>query len=77
MIEMEFLGEVVVLNGFSAHADQAGLIRFAERVRAHSKLRKLLLVHGEPAAQRVLAAELGDRGFPSVSAPAMGERVQL
>jgi metallo-beta-lactamase family protein len=69
--------EVVVLNGFSAHADQKGLLDFAEAVRARGPLRRILLVHGEPRAQGALTRELEARGFPSVYAPAPGERVRL
>jgi metallo-beta-lactamase family protein len=69
--------EVVVLNGFSAHADQQGLLAFAEAVRNRGPLRQLILVHGEPAAQDALTAELGARGFPSVVSPEPGARLRL
>ncbi|MGE5181556.1 MAG: MBL fold metallo-hydrolase RNA specificity domain-containing protein [Acidobacteriota bacterium] len=69
--------EVVVLDGFSAHADQQGLVDFAERVRANGELRQVMLVHGEPPAQRVLAELLARRGFASVRAPEPGERIRL
>lgn len=76
-VERERRAEVVVLNGFSAHADQADLLDFAERARRHGKLRHVALVHGEPSAQEVLADELRDRGFPSVHIPDQGERLQF
>ena len=69
--------EVVVLDGFSAHADQKGLLDFAEAVRDRGPLRRVLLVHGEPRAQEVLTRALEARGFPSAHAPAPGERVRL
>lgn len=69
--------EVLVLDGFSAHADQAGLVQFAEAVRQKGKLRQVILVHGEPAAQGVLADLLSKRGFPSVHAPKPGDRIRL
>jgi metallo-beta-lactamase family protein len=69
--------EVVVLNGFSAHADQQGLLDFAESVRRQGPLRRVILVHGEPRAQEVLARELGARGFPTVDVPAPGESLHL
>jgi metallo-beta-lactamase family protein len=50
--------EVVVFNGFSAHADQAGLVRFARDVAAHGPLRRIILVHGDPPAQAALKARL-------------------
>jgi metallo-beta-lactamase family protein len=69
--------EIVVLNGFSAHADQQGLLDFAEGVRSRGPLRRILLVHGEPPAQEALTRALTKRGFPSVYAPAPGERLRL
>ena len=71
------LAEVVVLNGFSAHADQNDLLEFAEAVREQGKLRQVVLVHGEPPAQDALAARLAERGFPTVTAPNPGERIRL
>jgi metallo-beta-lactamase family protein len=69
--------DVVVLNGFSAHADQRELLAFAEETRRQGPLRQVRLVHGEPAAQDALAAELVRRGFPDVAAPAPGEVLRL
>jgi metallo-beta-lactamase family protein len=71
--------EVVVFDGFSAHADQAGLIEFAEAVRQRQRagaLRGVFLVHGEPPAQAALAAQLISRGFPCIT-PTPGDRVEL
>jgi metallo-beta-lactamase family protein len=71
------LAEVIVLNGFSAHADQNDLLEFAEAVRDQGKLRQVVLVHGEPPAQDVLAGKLAERGFPTVTAPSPGEKLRL
>lgn len=71
----ELHAEVVVFDGFSAHADQAGLVEFADAVRRRGALRRIFLVHGEPKAQAALAAQLATRGFPEVWAPALGDRV--
>jgi metallo-beta-lactamase family protein len=71
------LAEVVVLNGFSAHADQQGLIDFAESVRRLGPLRRVILVHGEPRAQAALTTQLFARGFPTVDAPAPGTTLRL
>jgi len=71
------LAEVVVLNGFSAHADQNDLVEFAEAVREQGKLHQVVLVHGEPPAQAALTAKLAERGFPTVTAPAPGEKLRL
>jgi metallo-beta-lactamase family protein len=69
--------EVVVLDGFSAHADQAGLLEFAEAVRRRGALRQVILVHGEPPAQRALERLLAQRGFPAVHVPLPGDRLRL
>jgi metallo-beta-lactamase family protein len=66
--------EVVVLNGFSAHADHDELVSFVERVRAQGPLRTVVLVHGEDAARRALAEDLGRRGFPDVRMPGRPHR---
>jgi metallo-beta-lactamase family protein len=73
----ELHAEVVVLDGFSAHADQPELVSFAEAVRAAGSLRRVLLVHGEPPAQAALAAVLAQHGFSDLSTPAPGDRVAL
>lgn len=62
---------VHTINGFSAHADQAELLRWHARVGAAERT---LLVHGEPGAMSALAALLP--GVP-VTMPAPGERLTL
>jgi metallo-beta-lactamase family protein len=69
--------EVVVLDGFSAHADQAGLLAFAEGVRDRGPLRRVVLVHGEPPAQDALSHCLASRGFPTVDVPGPGQKIRL
>jgi metallo-beta-lactamase family protein len=69
--------EVVVMDGFSAHADRDGLVAFAEDVRAKGPLRRVVLVHGEPRAQSALEDELTARGFPTIESPAAAARLRL
>jgi metallo-beta-lactamase family protein len=76
-VERDLEAEVVVLNGFSAHADQHDLVRFAEAVRARGPLRQVALVHGEPKAQDALRAILTERGFPSVHVPVTGDTMAV
>ncbi|HDS1818557.1 TPA: MBL fold metallo-hydrolase [Pseudomonas putida] len=58
--------KVMTVAGFSAHADQAELVRFALEGRAAAG--RVLLVHGEPKAKRALALALehsaSARGIP-------------
>jgi metallo-beta-lactamase family protein len=67
--------EVVVLDGFSAHADQAGLAEFAGAVRSGGDLQRIVLVHGEPDAQEALTRVITEKGFPAIVSPAEGERI--
>lgn len=76
-VERERRAEIVSLDGFSAHADQTGLLSFAEELREKGPLRQVALVHGEPPAQAVLKAKLEERGFPSVIIPAAGDRLRV
>jgi metallo-beta-lactamase family protein len=76
-VERERLAEVVVLNGFSAHADQAGLSSWIGDVRELGTLGPVALVHGEPPAQRVLRAKLEGEGLTDVRIPERGDRMYL
>ncbi len=73
-VERERRAEVVVLDGFSAHADQLGLLEFAEQLRAQGRLSKVFLVHGERNAQDTLRNLLIEHHFPDVCVPERGEQ---
>ncbi|WP_437994408.1 MBL fold metallo-hydrolase RNA specificity domain-containing protein [Sorangium sp. So ce145] len=76
-VERDRRAEVVVLNGFSAHADQGDLLRYADRCRERGPLGKIALVHGEPRAQEVLARMLRARGHGEVVIPAPGDLLEI
>ncbi|AKU95383.1 Metallo-beta-lactamase family protein, RNA-specific [Labilithrix luteola] len=76
-VERDLRAEVAVLDGFSAHADQRDLLDFAEAVRRKGSLQHVVLVHGEPSAQKSLRAELEARHFPTVSCPAPREVIRF
>lgn len=76
-VERDVHAEVVVLNGFSAHADQRELVDFARAAREKGPLRQVALVHGEPVAQAALRELLAAEGFPSVSVPRRGESLRF
>jgi metallo-beta-lactamase family protein len=77
-VERERRCEVVVLNGFSAHADQRDLVAFAAGCRTRGgKMDQVVLVHGDPQPQRVLAGKLGDAGFDRVAIPSQGDVVEV
>ena len=76
-VERERHAEVVVLNGFSAHAGQDDLLEYAEAVREAGPLRQIALVHGEDQPRNTLKGLLEERGFPSVHTPARGDRLDV
>ncbi len=76
-VERERHAEVVVLNGFSAHAGQDDLVAYAEAVRAAGPLRQIALVHGEDPGRETLKSLLEERGFPTVHTPARGDRIDI
>lgn len=65
--EVALNAKVAVINGYSAHADRMELQRWVDTVRESSpQLQDVFLVHGEPAAQDALSAQLGARGYRAV-----------
>jgi metallo-beta-lactamase family protein len=67
--------EVVVLNGFSSHADQTELLEDLAPLAADTRL--VRLVHGEPAEAEALSTALTGAGFRDVAVPAPGDTVAL
>jgi metallo-beta-lactamase family protein len=76
-VERDRRCEVVVLNGFSAHADQKDLLAYAGRCRERGGVAQIALVHGEPEPQRVLKEKLGAAGFAKIAIPAAGDKLAV
>jgi len=53
--------KIHTLTGYSAHADQNGLVEWVESME--KKPKEIKLVHGEPQAQKALAGLLEQRGY--------------
>lgn len=68
--------EVVVLNYFSAHADEPGLLDFIGQ-QDRDRLRRLFLVHGDLERAQKLEAALSAEGYDDVAIPERGESVEL
>ncbi|MCA9625677.1 MAG: MBL fold metallo-hydrolase, partial [Myxococcales bacterium] len=76
-VERERRAEVVVLNGFSAHADQKDLLHFATEVKRRGRLSKIVLVHGDPGPQETLAGLMQEQGLHRPDIPAPGDVIKL
>ena len=67
--------EVVHLDGFSGHADKADFIAYLSPLVG--KVKKVRLIHGEREQAEALGTTLRELGFPDVSVPAPGDRVEV
>jgi metallo-beta-lactamase family protein len=76
-VERDRRAEVVVLNGFSAHADQKDLLGYAAKTAEKGELSHVVLVHGDPQPQRILGELLSARKLGPIAAPAPGDRLDL
>jgi metallo-beta-lactamase family protein len=64
--------EVIVLDYFSAHADQNEILDYCNQFDK-SRLQSLFLVHGEPEPQNVLKQKLSGLGFQNITIPKKGD----
>ena len=76
-VERDLRAEVVVMNGFSAHADQKDLVAYADHTQKSGPLDQVILVHGEPGPQRALKEKLAGIGIKRVSNPAPGDVIEV
>jgi len=74
--ERRLAAEVVVMNSFSAHADEPGMLDFLGKLD-RERLRRVFLVHGEPKRQEAFKAALEGEGYRKVMIPAYGESFVL
>jgi metallo-beta-lactamase family protein len=67
--------EISSLDELSAHADQGELMEWLKPLAPH--LKKVILVHGEPAQSQALAGLIRSRYGIDVVAPSRGESFSL
>jgi metallo-beta-lactamase family protein len=69
--------EVVVLNSFSAHADQDELVKYIQ-VADQMQLKKIFLVHGEITQAEKLSSKLKEVGVKKdIYIPVTGEKAEV
>jgi metallo-beta-lactamase family protein len=76
-VERELRAEVVIMNGFSAHADQRDLVEYAEDLKERGPLGTIALVHGEEGPQKALIAKMKENGIDGAVAPRPGNTLEL
>jgi metallo-beta-lactamase family protein len=72
---LQVRAEVVVMNGFSSHADHADFLAFLGPLAGHTA--HVRLVHGEVPNSEALAAALREQGFADVAIPDRGDSVRV
>lgn len=68
--------EVEVMNSYSAHADEPELVDFVSQMDPE-KMKRIFLVHGDPARQLALYDALAEKGYGNAHGPARGEVFEL
>ena len=74
--EYEVHARVETIEGYSAHADQAGLLDWAQKFN-RQRLQQLFLVHGEPEPANTLAGKLREQKVAQVTVPTRGQAFQF
>ena len=64
------------IHAFSAHADYREIGEYLAPLDK-KRLKRIFMVHGEPAAQKALKSYLAGQGFPQVEIVAYGKRYEL
>ncbi|MEK7123897.1 MAG: MBL fold metallo-hydrolase [Patescibacteria group bacterium] len=67
--------DIRAIGGYSAHADQKGLLKFVEEMK--SGLKKVFVVQGEAASSQALAISIRDHLGIDARSPKIGESVVL
>lgn len=67
--------QVVIINGFSAHAGQDQLVEYALRLK--DKAREIILVHGEPEPAKILRKLLIQKGLEPVYYPDLHQIMEI
>jgi len=75
--EYEIRADVRKAEGYSAHADRSGLLRWASRVQSAGNVERFFLVHGEEEGLSSLAEGLREQGAADVQIPKRGEVFEL
>jgi metallo-beta-lactamase family protein len=75
--ECEIRAQVRKAEGYSAHADRTGLLRWASRLQAEGEVGRIFLVHGEDGGLSALAEGLREGGAPEVQIPERRQSFEL
>ncbi len=66
--EVSVRAQIVIMNGFSAHADKNGLLKYINGLDK-KKLRRIFIVHGEAKQSETFAETIRSQGFQNIEIP--------
>jgi metallo-beta-lactamase family protein len=69
--------EIVSIQGYSAHAGRNELLDYILRIAADQRLKRVLVVHGEPQAAQALASGMEGLGIREVLIPTRMQQVEI
>ena len=74
--EYKVKAEIRKIDSYSAHADRDELLRYLS-CQDKSKIKKVILVHGEKQTQENFAQTLNENGYSDVFIPSKGECLEI
>jgi len=74
--EVALNAQVVIMNGFSSHADKNELLEYFNHLKKE-RLQHVFVVHGEPEPAEAFCNAIKETGFQHVTAPSEGDRVEI
>jgi len=69
--------KIMKINGYSAHADHNGLLKWLKDAQDRGNVQKVFMVHGEVESAMALADAAREQGVPEVYVPERGETFDL
>jgi metallo-beta-lactamase family protein len=73
--EYKLNAQVVVINGFSAHADQGELLTWTKHFRKRAD--QCFIVHGEEESSFALAQGMEEQGYQNMTVPQLGQSFKI
>lgn len=75
--KVKVAAKVMVIKGYSAHADQEGLLRWVKKIKNKKSIKKVFAVQGEEKSARALTQKIRDCLAVDAVVPNIGDKVKL
>jgi len=75
--KVNVFAQIKVIKGYSAHADQEGLVRWLKRIKRERPIKKVFAVQGEKEPADALVLKIRDTLAIDASVPNIGDKVEL